>query len=504
MRKEFITGLWFTVFALVVSIFFFQGEEVYAEEDFSSAKAIEVNQSVMGNTEQGNWDETDYYKFTTSRNGYVTVNFRNPLQRNSDGYWNVWLYNSNYKEIAYAKIYGNKTSTNMVTTGLPTGTYYIKITSTGYSEAASKDIYTLTANFHASEYWEKEFNDEFVSATSINVNTFYYGTTRKGSWDESDYYMVNIPSNGVLTVNFKNPSQKDSEGYWKVYLYDKEYKELACADINGNIKSTNLPEIGVSKGKYYIKIVSTGYSEPSSLDKYTIQAKYSQSEFWEKEFNDDFVSATKINLNTTYYGTMRKGSWDESDYYQFNTNAKGNWVVAITTPNLKNSENYWTAYLYDASYNEIAKTDISGNIKFHILKGNLKKGTYYIKVDSAGYSDAVSTAKYALKVYRYGVIRPAATKITGKVRAKRSGFTLRWKKSKSKVSGYQIQYALRYDFKKGRKKNISKTKSGITVNKLRKRRVYFVRIRTYKIYNVNGERTKVYSAWSSVKKVRTR
>lgn len=502
MRKEFITGLWFTVFALVVSIFFFQGEEICAKDDFSSAKTIEVNQSVMGNTEQGYNEETDYYKFTVSSNGYVTVNFRNPLQKNSDGYWSVWLFNSNYEELAYAEVCGNKNSTDLATVGITAGNYYIKVESTDNWDAASQDMYTITANFNTSEYWEKELNNDYVTATVIKVNTSYYGTVVNGYERERDYYVMNISSSGVLRLNFQNLLQKNDDEYWSVYLYNKEYEELSHIDIKGNVKSTDFPAIGVMKGKYYIKVESTDKWEAVSTDKYTIKAKYTKSEYWEKEFNDDFVSATLINLNTTYYGTTRGGYDYEKDFYKFNTNSKGNWVVGITTPNLKDSENYWTAYLYDSSYNEIAKADISGNIKYHLIKGKLKKGTYYLKIESSDAWEVRTTAKYALKVYRYSVIRPAATKITGKVRAKRSGFTLRWKKSK--VSGYQIQYALRYDFKKSRKKNISKSKSGITVNKLRKRRIYFVRIRTYKIYNVNGERTKVYSAWSNVKKVRTR
>lgn len=453
MRKGKLKELWFAVFVVVVSIFLFQGTEVWAEDDFSSARSIGVNQGVTGSTQKGYEDEIDYYKFTITSAGYVIVNFKNPLQKNQEEYWDVWLYDSNYKELAFSKIYGNKTNTNMAAIGVSAGTYYIKINSTGRWDATSQDTYTVAANFIISEYWEKEFNDDFVTSTQIKANKSYYGTTRKGYEDERDYYAVNISSDGVLTINFQNPPQKDSEGYWSVYLYDKEYKELAHTEIKGNIKSTNLPSIGVSKGTYYIKIDSTERWDAASTDKYTIKIKFTKSDYWEKEFNDDFVSSTKINLNTTYYGTTRKGYEDEADYYKFNTNAKGNWAVGISTPNLKNSENYWSAYLYDASYNEIAKIDISGNIKYHIIKANLKKGTYYIKIDSTERWDIASAEKYAVKVYRYGAIKPGAVKISGKIKAKKGGLTTKWKKVKN-ISGYQIQYSLRRDLKKGKKKSI--------------------------------------------------
>lgn len=443
MKNSQLKGLGVVWFICAISIIFmFQNREVKAD-DFSTAKTIQVNKGVSGNTLQGYEEQSNYYRFTTTNPGYVIVNFKNPLQKNSEEYWNVYIYNSNYDELAYEKVCGNKTSTNLAAIGIDAGTYYIKINSTWYGEPASTDTYTITANFTKSGYWEKEFNDDFVTSTPIKVNSSYYGTTRKGYEEEKDYYVANISENGELTVNFQHPTQKDSEEYWSVYLYDREYKELASMKITGNKKSSNLPTIGVTKGSYYIKIDSTRYGEAASTDKYTIKAKFNKSNYWEKEFNDDFVSATKINLNTTYYGTTRKGYEEEADYYKFNTNTKGNWVIGISTPNLKNSDNYWSAYLYDSSYNEIAKVDISGNIKYHLIKAALKKGTYYIKIDSTRYGEAASTEKYSVKVYKYGVLKPIPTKILGKIKAKKKGFTVKWTKSKKNVSGYQVQYSLK-------------------------------------------------------------
>ena len=504
MKKSSLKSLGLVLIICAMSIIFMVQEREVKADDFSAAKTIQVNTGVSGNTLQGNREQSNYYKFTVTNAGYVIVNFKNPLQKNSEGYWNVWLYDSDYEELAYTEVCGNKTSTDLTAIGIDAGTYYIKINSTWWGEPASADTYTVTANFTKSEYWEKEFNDDFVTSTPIKVNTSYYGTTRKGYRDERDYYAVNISSNGVLTVNFQNPSQKDSEGYWSVYLYDKEYKELAYAEIKGNIKNTSLPQIGVSKGTYYIKIDSTWYSEAASTDKYTVKAKFTKSNYWEEEFNDNFVSATKMNLNTLYYGTTRKGYRDEADYYKFNTNTKGNWVIGISTPNLKNSDNYWSAYLYDSSYNEIAKVDISGNIKYHIIKATLKKGTYYLKIDSTWYSKAASTERYGVKVYKYGILKPISTKISGKIKSKKKGFTVKWTKSKKSVGGYQVQYSLKKDFKKAKKKNVSKSKASLSVGKLKKKRRYYVRIRTYVTYNINGVYTKVYSSWSSVKKVRTK
>ncbi|MCD8015631.1 MAG: fibronectin type III domain-containing protein [Lachnospiraceae bacterium] len=77
--------------------------------------------------------------------------------------------------------------------------------------------------------------------------------------------------------------------------------------------------------------------------------------------------------------------------------------------------------------------------------------------------------------------------------------TVKWKK-KSKVTGYEIQYARNSSFTKGCKtKTISKSaKTSCKLKNLKMKKTYYVRIRSYK--TVSG--VKYYSAWSKAKKVR--
>ena len=75
-------------------------------------------------------------------------------------------------------------------------------------------------------------------------------------------------------------------------------------------------------------------------------------------------------------------------------------------------------------------------------------------------------------------------------------------KKVSGVNGYEIQVATNKKFKKNKKTvNIKKQKTTkTTVKKLKAKKKYYVRVRTYKI--VNGK--KVYSSWSKVKTVKTK
>ncbi|MCI8785332.1 MAG: DUF1542 domain-containing protein [Eubacterium sp.] len=96
------------------------------------------------------------------------------------------------------------------------------------------------------------------------------------------------------------------------------------------------------------------------------------------------------------------------------------------------------------------------------------------------------------------VLTPKGTVIQGKIKAKSKGFTIRWKKQTG-IDGYQIQVSQSKNFKKYiYQKTIKKTKAKITIKKLKDKKKYYVRIRTYK--NVGGQT--LYSGWSKKKSVR--
>ena len=88
-----------------------------------------------------------------------------------------------------------------------------------------------------------------------------------------------------------------------------------------------------------------------------------------------------------------------------------------------------------------------------------------------------------------------------KVKAAKKAVSVQWKKVGG-VKGYQVQVATDKKFKKNKKAvTIKKQKTTkTTVKKLKAKKKYYVRIRTYK--TVNGK--KVYSSWSKVKSVKTK
>ena len=107
--------------------------------------------------------------------------------------------------------------------------------------------------------------------------------------------------------------------------------------------------------------------------------------------------------------------------------------------------------------------------------------------------------------------KPSTTKNTETVKPKKTSikklskgkkkFTVTWAKV-SGVKGYQIQYSSDKKLKKNNKSvTVTKQKkTKATVKKLKSKKKYYVRVRTYK--TVNGK--KIYSSWSKVKSVKTK
>lgn len=94
---------------------------------------------------------------------------------------------------------------------------------------------------------------------------------------------------------------------------------------------------------------------------------------------------------------------------------------------------------------------------------------------------------------------PAKTKVQ-KISAGKKSITAQWKKVAG-VSAYQVQIATNKKFSKNKKTfKVSKKSTKVKIKKLKAKKVYYVRVRSYKIKN--GK--KVYSKWSTVRKVKTK
>ena len=137
---------------------------------------------------------------------------------------------------------------------------------------------------------------------------------------------------------------------------------------------------------------------------------------------------------------------------------------------------------------------VNADYKVKLPSGRKNVGTYEVKITFKG-------SKYSGSKTLSYTINPKSTKLS-KVSAKKKGFEAKWKKQSTQTKGYQIQYSTDSKFKSGNKtvtvnKN-STTKK--TISKLKAKKKYYVRIRTYKTVG----KQKYYCDWSKSVKVTTK
>ena len=136
-------------------------------------------------------------------------------------------------------------------------------------------------------------------------------------------------------------------------------------------------------------------------------------------------------------------------------------------------------------------------VKFLTVHGSATRskdiGRYKVKVKFKG--------NYTGSEYIYYNINPKKA-LNLKLKAGKKQLTVSWKKDTS-VTGYEIQYSTSKKFTKSTTKTTTvkeaKTTSA-TIKKLKAKKTYYVRIRTYKV--VKGK--KYYSAWSKALKKKTK
>jgi len=175
-------------------------------------------------------------------------------------------------------------------------------------------------------------------------------------------------------------------------------------------------------------------------------------------------------------------------------------TMVITTPakapTCTTSGNTQAGYCTVCGYNEVSTVIPATGHNF----GNNSPNCLVCGVANPNYVAPTQPNQNDTTTAQIEVAKPKSAKFK-KVKSAKKAISVEWKKVRG-VKGYQVQVATDKKFKKNKKTvNIKRQKTTkTTVKKLKAKKKYYVRIRTYKI--VNGKRD--YSSWSKVKSVKTK
>ena len=316
----------------------------------------------------------------------------------------------------------------------------------------------------------------------------------------------------------RNMDIRTSDGKAYYFTYSGEAQTL-------NMKTD---QYYLYQGELYIKTgVSGRLVTTTAIEKYLDDPKYNITyEFIEGSAN---VKRNKDNhtIMTLKPGAVRykltvsekgKGESLATDFIQFNItdkdkptysyedskvssdeNPKPN-VTPSTAPTIKAASLSKTSYTYDGKVK-------NPTIKVYNTEGKQLSSKYYTVSKSSGRKN-VGKYKYTItfkngytgKKTLYFTINPKPTKLTSLKKGSKR-FTAKWKKVSTQASGYQIRYSMKSSMAGSKVltvKNYKTTSKKIT--RLKKKKKYYVQIRTYKTVS----KVKYYSGWSSKKTVVTK
>ncbi len=181
-----------------------------------------------------------------------------------------------------------------------------------------------------------------------------------------------------------------------------------------------------------------------------------------------------------------------------NNNNNGQKIIALST--IKSSVTSVT-YTGKSQQPAVVITDTTGQTvdpSNYTLTYSNNKNVGQAAITATGIGNYTGTLTAVFNIV------PKGTNLS-KVIAKKKSFLAKWKKQSAQTSGYELQYATNAKFKGAKIKTVKKNKTtSIAVKKLKSKKKYYVRVRTYKTVKINGKSMKLYSNWSKAKKVKVK
>ena len=349
----------------------------------------------------------------------------------------------------------------------------------------AKTTYTYTAPANTPEV-------NVAEKTTVN------GKETTTSWKKDTDYVISFTDNTNVTTAAKPATViiTPKAGSKKAELYGGSITlafQITPCDINDSQMKMTDHYDKVYSGKAYKAGVKLVYTNKNTAKTTTLVRK-----------KDYTISNYTNNINVgTATGVVKGiGNYTGTRTMTFKITQKSIADLSFT-PNLEK-----VVYNYNGSYRTPAVSIIykdAMNKAGATQSYTLNKGTDYTVIyednKKVGTATVIFTGTGNFKGFHVEnfTIRPKSTILRKLIKGKKQ-FSVVWKKQTTQMSGYQIQYATKKKFKSSKKVTSKKSTTRKTIKKLKSKKTYYVRVRTYKkLYDTN-----YYSKWSNTMKIKTK
>lgn len=335
------------------------------------------------------------------------------------------------------------------------------------------------------------------STDGKTTTTWKSGTDYTVTWDKnkdvsySDEAQTNIISAATATIKPAGTKAELYGGELKLTfkILPKDIRELLPAGSDKFIGNSR-----VYSGKAYTAGITVTYNNE------TLKRNENSTD----KIYDFKVSDYKNNINagTASAVVTGHGNYKGTADMVFSI-AKKDIKDLIFTPSIENIFYSYTGTYRTPAVSVIFKdaTTSSGKVQSYKLKKGTDYSVVYEDNKYVGTANVIFTGSgnfTGIYVENFA-IRPKPTVVRKLIKG-RKRFKVVWKKQTTQMSGYQIQYATNKKFTSSKKLiTCSKSITSKTITKLKAKKTYYVRVRTYK--TVDG--IKYYSKWSNIMKTKT-
>ena len=241
-------------------------EETENNNERSSANAITFNEAYVGKIETAG--DKDWFKVTIPGNdaGSLSVTFwHGDCESNgTNGRWIFTIYTDEGQLYSKNVLGGSEASVTSDVYNLPAGTYYIEVKAFRNLGGLGwcSDDYTITANFQSASgtFSEREFNDSWSSANTMDLNRGYNGRiSNSGLIKDQDFFTFKIDVEREVSFTFWHDGCDNTDlAAWDINLYNMNNGTLV-SKIKESVKGgaaasvTSKTEV-LPAGTYYVEI----------------------------------------------------------------------------------------------------------------------------------------------------------------------------------------------------------------------------------------------------------
>ncbi len=361
------------------------------EGEFLAAQPISMGQTVMGVIDQtGDTSENgelQCYSFYLPSAGLADINITAYLNKysmfiyDSDG---DYIYGS--RENKWTESAGYRTDDYCLY--LEQGNYYIKITSSYYSDENSyTGTYNFSIAFKSMNTTNRESDDSFVNANAISLGQNVVGQISIN--DDIDTYCFTLNKSGCVKFDITAYMQ-----YYCVLLYDEDGNRIWYTDLNEWNENAGCRHddyyIDLDQGSYYIQVTGGVYydSNSGSTGYYKLSTGYEDANATTQKSDNSFETANIMSLNKTYKGQIALN--DNLDAYYIRLTKSGTYRLTFTS-----YMKYYSVKIFDQNgerlwYTDLNEWDENVGSRKDLHDITLTAGTYYIQVTGGVYYDSNS------------------------------------------------------------------------------------------------------------------